>query len=43
MQSNAMRMSFYWPTAMDEYEKHVDWTMEGWPSRKPESWWANHN
>mmetsp|Transcript_85675 Transcript_85675/g.239893 ORF Transcript_85675/g.239893 Transcript_85675/m.239893 type:complete len:737 (+) Transcript_85675:81-2291(+) len=43
MQSNAMKMSFYWPTAMDEYEKQVDWTMEGWPSRKPESWWSNHN
>jgi len=43
MQSNAMKMSFYWPTAMDEYEKQVDWTMEGWPSRKPESWWQNHN
>mmetsp|Transcript_17671 Transcript_17671/g.50879 ORF Transcript_17671/g.50879 Transcript_17671/m.50879 type:complete len:764 (+) Transcript_17671:52-2343(+) len=42
MQGNAMRMSFYWPTAMDEYEKHVDWTMESWASRKPESWWSNH-
>jgi len=42
MQENAMRSSYYWPTAMDEYEKHVDWTMESWPYKKPESWWTNH-
>eukprot|EP00403_Amphidinium_massartii_P031110 CAMPEP_0178408052 /NCGR_PEP_ID=MMETSP0689_2-20121128/19742_1 /TAXON_ID=160604 /ORGANISM="Amphidinium massartii, Strain CS-259" /LENGTH=729 /DNA_ID=CAMNT_0020029139 /DNA_START=93 /DNA_END=2278 /DNA_ORIENTATION=- len=28
MQDNAMRSNFYWPHAMDEYEKHLDWTME---------------
>jgi len=28
MQENAMREDFYWPRMMDEYEQHVDWTME---------------
>lgn len=42
MQMNAMKSNFYWPTAMDEYEKHVDYTIEDWPYRKPESWWNNH-
>mmetsp|Transcript_25651 Transcript_25651/g.59286 ORF Transcript_25651/g.59286 Transcript_25651/m.59286 type:complete len:740 (+) Transcript_25651:95-2314(+) len=35
MQENAMRSNFYWPHAMDEYEKHVDWTMEADPFRQP--------
>eukprot|EP00930_Biecheleria_cincta_P088987 TRINITY_DN7823_c0_g1_i2.p1 TRINITY_DN7823_c0_g1~~TRINITY_DN7823_c0_g1_i2.p1 ORF type:complete len:883 (-),score=165.00 TRINITY_DN7823_c0_g1_i2:145-2751(-) len=42
MQSNAMKLDHYWPTRMDEYEEQVDMTMEGWPHRKPESWWTNH-
>jgi len=42
MQLNAMRSDYYWPKAMDEYERHVDWTMDAWPYRKPESWWTNH-
>jgi len=28
MQENAMREDFYWPRMMDQYEQHVDWTME---------------
>lgn len=28
MQTNAIRSDFYWPQAIDEYEKHIDYTME---------------
>jgi ADP-glucose type glycogen/starch synthase len=29
MQLNAMRADYYWPQAIDEYERHIDWTMDG--------------
>lgn len=32
MQLNAMQTDYYWPQAIDDYEKHIDWTMEGPPS-----------
>lgn len=28
MQRNALKSDFYWPTALDEYERNIDWTME---------------
>jgi len=28
LQLNAMRSDYYWPRAIDEYEKHIDWTLE---------------
>jgi len=28
MQTNAINSDFYWPQALDEYEKHIDWTLE---------------
>jgi starch synthase len=28
MQLNALKCNFYWPKAIEEYEKHIDWTME---------------
>lgn len=31
MQTNAINSDYYWPRAMDEYEKHVDWTCEDPP------------
>jgi len=33
MQTNAVRSDFYWPRALDEYEKHIDWTLEAPPCR----------
>mmetsp|Transcript_104555 Transcript_104555/g.312262 ORF Transcript_104555/g.312262 Transcript_104555/m.312262 type:complete len:765 (-) Transcript_104555:50-2344(-) len=33
MQANAMQCSFYWPRAIDEYERHIDFTMEDSPCR----------
>lgn len=42
LQDNAMRSNHYWPHAMDEYEEQVDWTMEGQPLRRPESWWTDY-
>jgi len=33
MQRNAIQCNYYWPQAIDEYEKHVDWTMEADPCR----------
>jgi len=31
MQVNALGSDYYWPQAVDEYEKHIDWTMEAEP------------
>lgn len=31
MQSNAMHTNFSWPQAIDEYERHIDWTLEDPP------------
>jgi len=31
MQKNAIQSNFYWPQAIDEYEKHIDYTMEDPP------------
>jgi len=31
MQLNAMNCDYYWPKAIDEYERHVDWTLDGPP------------
>ncbi|CAE8637345.1 unnamed protein product [Polarella glacialis] len=31
MQMNGMETNFYWPQAIDEYERHVDWTLEAQP------------
>merc|ERR1719188_1055280 len=28
MQQNAIESDYYWPQAMDEYERHIDFTME---------------
>lgn len=28
MQINGLKCNYYWPQAIDEYEKHIDWTME---------------
>mmetsp|Transcript_34919 Transcript_34919/g.96425 ORF Transcript_34919/g.96425 Transcript_34919/m.96425 type:complete len:745 (-) Transcript_34919:97-2331(-) len=42
MQENAMCSNYYWPSAMDEYERHIDYTMEAPVYKKPESWWTNH-
>jgi len=42
MQGNAMRSNYYWPHVIDQYEQQIDFTMEKWPTRKPESWWTNH-
>jgi 1,4-alpha-glucan branching enzyme len=28
MQMNALHCNYYWPKAIEEYEKHIDWTME---------------
>jgi len=42
MQENAMTSNYYWPTAMDEYEKYVDLAMDAGVYRKAESWWTNH-
>lgn len=33
MQENAIRSDYYWPRALDEYEKHIDWTLEDPPCR----------
>jgi len=33
MQLNALRSNHYWPQAIDEYERHIDWTLESEPSR----------
>lgn len=33
LQENALRTDFYWPRAVDEYERHIDWTMEDPPMR----------
>ena len=33
MQENAIRSDFYWPTAMDNYEMHIDYTCEDPPYR----------
>jgi len=33
MQGNALGCNYYWPQAIDEYEKHIDWTLEAEPSR----------
>lgn len=32
MQRNALSCNNYWPQAIDEYEKHIDWTLEAEPS-----------
>jgi 1,4-alpha-glucan branching enzyme len=32
MQLNCLRCNNYWPQAIDEYEKHIDWTLEAEPS-----------
>eukprot|EP00931_Biecheleriopsis_adriatica_P037103 TRINITY_DN2129_c0_g3_i1.p1 TRINITY_DN2129_c0_g3~~TRINITY_DN2129_c0_g3_i1.p1 ORF type:complete len:1462 (-),score=350.98 TRINITY_DN2129_c0_g3_i1:235-4620(-) len=29
MQVNGLKSNYYWPQAIDEYEKHIDWTLEG--------------
>jgi starch synthase len=34
LQRNALSCNFYWPLAIDEYEKHIDWTMEAEPGRR---------
>jgi len=34
MQLNALRCNHYWPKAIDEYEEHIDWTLESQPSRQ---------
>jgi len=31
MQENAIMSDYYWPKVIDEYEKHIDWTMESHP------------
>jgi len=33
MQLNGLSCNYYWPHAVDEYEKHIDWTLESEPSR----------
>lgn len=33
MQTNAVKSNYYWPQAIDEYEKHIDYTMEDHPYR----------
>lgn len=35
MQLNGISCNYYWPHALDEYEKHIDWTLESEPSWKP--------
>ena len=32
MQLNGISCNYYWPKALDEYEKHIDWTLESEPS-----------
>jgi starch synthase len=34
MQENAIRSDFYWPKAMDEYERHIDYTCQDPPYRR---------
>jgi starch synthase len=29
MQRSALAENYYWPQAMDKYEEHIDWTLEG--------------
>eukprot|EP00928_Gymnodinium_smaydae_P040898 TRINITY_DN276_c0_g2_i1.p1 TRINITY_DN276_c0_g2~~TRINITY_DN276_c0_g2_i1.p1 ORF type:complete len:1466 (+),score=392.54 TRINITY_DN276_c0_g2_i1:181-4398(+) len=33
MQTNAIKSDYYWPRALDEYEKHIDYTLEDPPCR----------
>lgn len=33
MQTNAVKSDYYWPRALDEYERHIDWTLEDPPCR----------
>jgi starch synthase len=34
MQHNAISCDYYWPKALDEYEKHIDYTLEDPPCRQ---------
>lgn len=29
IQQNGLQQNYYWPQAIDEYERHLDWTLEG--------------
>jgi len=29
IQQNGLQKNYYWPQAIDEYERHLDWTLEG--------------
>ncbi|CAK9050742.1 unnamed protein product [Durusdinium trenchii] len=29
IQINGLRKNYYWPQAIDEYERHLDWTLDG--------------
>jgi len=33
IQRNALESNYYWPKAVDEYERHFDWTLEAEPSK----------
>jgi starch synthase len=33
MQLNCLNTNNYWPQAIDEYERHIDWTLESEPAR----------
>mmetsp|Transcript_66966 Transcript_66966/g.160397 ORF Transcript_66966/g.160397 Transcript_66966/m.160397 type:complete len:1446 (+) Transcript_66966:129-4466(+) len=33
MQVNAIRCDYYWPRVIDEYERHIDWTMDAQPCK----------